>query len=109
MLIREFIVAGAVIFLLAVFSQGDGLAHAELPGRGSAWNYKVVNIWELQKLGEGQVEAGLNKLGAEGWELIGIDAGIPKPSSIAAIEKDFTKPLNFVLPSTFYFKRQAKP
>ena len=51
-------------------------ARAEQPGpkegRQAAppkWEYRVLHEQELSRLGKGDVAAGLNQLGAEGWEL----------------------------------------
>src|SRR5262249_7112042 len=36
------------------------------------WEYKTASGADLRKLGQDDMEAGLNKLGDEGWELVGI-------------------------------------
>jgi hypothetical protein len=63
------------------FSRGQDEARpaGSLFGRGSVsvrpqWEYAVHDKDALAKLGGGDVAAGLNKLGDEGWELVAVDA-----------------------------------
>jgi hypothetical protein len=37
------------------------------------WEYKVVSEADILKLGKGGLAAGLNKLGEDGWELVGFE------------------------------------
>src|SRR5262245_64063648 len=71
----------------------------------TTWEYRIVEGADLSELGGGKWEAGLNRLGAEGWELIGVDPMIPRPSSVAAKDKNSQAPLYSVKPSIFFFKR----
>jgi hypothetical protein len=59
------------------------------------WEYRVLTDDEISKLGKSKLEAGLNELGKEGWELVGI---VPK---VELNPKMGTLPS----PATFYFKR----
>jgi hypothetical protein len=37
------------------------------------WEYKVATFAEIRKLGRDDLTAGLNRLGGDGWELVGMD------------------------------------
>jgi hypothetical protein len=37
------------------------------------WEYKVMTTAEVRSLGKKDLDAGLNQLGHEGWELVGMD------------------------------------
>jgi hypothetical protein len=45
------------------------------PAKPMTWEYRVLTRESLAELGKDNLEAGLNQIGAEGWELIGIEAG----------------------------------
>ena len=62
------------------------------PGPAVKWDYSVQTKDEIAKLGGGQLRAGLNKLGEEGWELVSVE-----PRSVPPAEAGSG--------STFYFKR----
>jgi hypothetical protein len=42
---------------------------------GRKWEYKVLAESYVEKLGEGELAAGLGQLGAEGWDLVGFEKG----------------------------------
>lgn len=42
---------------------------------GRRWEYKVLTEHSVEKLGEGELAAGLGQLGEEGWELAGFEKG----------------------------------
>jgi hypothetical protein len=42
---------------------------------GKRWEYKVLPESYVEKLGEGELAAGLGHLGDEGWELVGFEKG----------------------------------
>jgi hypothetical protein len=48
-------------------------ASASEPYAGSRWEYQVHSKPEVVKLGGGSLRSGLNKLGEEGWEMIGLE------------------------------------
>jgi hypothetical protein len=54
------------------------------------WEYRVLTREQVLELGKKDMAAGLNKLGAEGWELVAIE-----PANVAA------------KPAELYFKRPA--
>jgi hypothetical protein len=39
------------------------------------WEYKILSESYIEKLGEGELAAGLGQLGEEGWELVGFEKG----------------------------------
>jgi hypothetical protein len=43
------------------------------PGAGAGWQYRVLTRDHVLDLGKKDLAAGLNKLGADGWELAAID------------------------------------
>ncbi len=43
------------------------------PGAGSRWEYRVLTRDQILDLGKKDLAAGLNQLGADGWELAAID------------------------------------
>ena len=51
----------------------DVLPYIEPPGR--KWEYKVLAESYVEKLGEGELAAGLGQLGEESWELVGFEKG----------------------------------
>jgi hypothetical protein len=54
------------------------VAPATPPGvAGPRWEYKIQAGDTLTELGQGDLAAGLNKLGEEGWELIAVPAAEP--------------------------------
>jgi hypothetical protein len=76
------------------------------------WQYKVLNAYELQGFDKSEIqsiEAGLNKLGAEGWELAAVEPGIPRPSSVVANDRDVANPVYYARPPHYYLKRRANP
>lgn len=96
---------GLVVVLVSLLV-GSGLSAQTrtLPKRTVVWRYKV-----LERGGKSYgIEAGLNKLGAEGWELVAIQPGVPKPSSVTAADADSSKPVYFVQAPLYHFKRQAQ-
>jgi hypothetical protein len=50
------------------------------PAKPTTWEYRVLTRSSLAQLGKDNLEAGLNELGAEGWELIGIETGAKSSS-----------------------------
>src|SRR5579872_6031931 len=42
---------------------------------GVRWEYRVEPAHAIVKMGDGSVQAGLNKLGADSWELAGLEQG----------------------------------
>lgn len=72
------------------------------PARPMAWEYRVLSRGSLTELGKESLEAGLNQVGAEGWELVGIDAG-PVAKSSAAHSYIFRRP------GMFKQRGEAKP
>jgi RNA polymerase sigma factor (sigma-70 family) len=78
---------------------GGGAGQSEIPPArafGPRWEYKALTRTALEDLGrkgEGdyRLTLGLNQLGAQGWELVGIDSGANSTTS----------------PSTYVFRRSA--
>lgn len=64
----------------------------EMPGRPK-WEYSVRRSTELAKEGDGDLQAALNKLGEEGWELVAV-----RPVEGGKANRD-----------TYYFKRGMSP
>jgi hypothetical protein len=50
------------------------------PAKPMTWEYRVLTRGSIDELGKDNLEAGLNALGAEGWELVSIDSSA-KPTS----------------------------
>jgi hypothetical protein len=54
------------------------------------WQYRVLSKQQLLKTGKQDLAAGLNQLGKQGWELVGIDGGYifkrRAPSGPASVE-----------------------
>lgn len=102
---------GLVVVLVSLLV-GSGLSAQTrtLPKRTVVWQYKVLDVFKVQERGGKSygIEAGLNKLGAEGWELVAIQSGVPKPSSVTAADADSSKPVYFVQAPLYHFKRQAQ-
>ena len=75
------------------------------------WEYKVIYGMQLRDYGGAKSEEeGLNKLGAEGWELVTVLPGIPHPGSVAQSEKSLNSgagrtALTLALDSYYYLKR----
>lgn len=89
-------------------AQAPGSAPADKPAKHAAWQYRVLNAYQVQDYDpqhKASPEGGLNSLGREGWELIAIVPGVPRPTSVAAADNDVSKPVHFVAPPLFYFKR----
>lgn len=62
------------------------------------WEYGVFTQADIVNKGEDDFEAGLNKLGDDGWELVSIDFGINSTPGSARGSSRSRRP-------TFYFKR----
>ena len=75
------------------------------------WEYKVLYGKQLRDYGGAESEEeGLNKLGAEGWELVTVLPGIPHPGSVAQSEKNIKTGagptgLTLALEPYYYLKR----
>jgi hypothetical protein len=103
---RLFAIVSAVAVILSPLGECFG-QNPGAPGRPS-WEYKVMDVFQLSELGGGKLESGLNKLGSDGWELVSVEPLVPRPSSVAAKDKDFDRPLYSLKPTTFFFRRQGK-
>jgi hypothetical protein len=75
---RSVIVVGLGLLALCA---GHGLAEAPAPAEkaapafsGPKWEYKALTREEITELGQKDLTAGLNKLGDEGWEMVGAPA-----------------------------------
>jgi hypothetical protein len=76
----------------------------------SIWEHKVMYGKQLHEYGGAKSEEeGLNKLGAEGWELVTVLPGIPHPGSVAQDEKNLKngagRVLTLALEQYYYLKR----
>jgi hypothetical protein len=76
-------------------AQTPALAAQGTSGAQSQWEYRVLTKDRLLELGKKDVAAALNRLGDEGWELIGIEPPSAAEPGSGATAK----------PATFYFKR----
>jgi hypothetical protein len=63
-------------------------------GGSRRWEYRLATRQQLLELGKNDVAAGLNKVGAEGWELVAVrpGAGRPEGRGDAATEYYFKRP-----------------
>ncbi len=75
---RSVVVVGLGLLALCA---GHGLAEAPAPAEkaapaftGPKWEYKALSRDEIAELGKNDITAGLNKLGDEGWEMVGAPA-----------------------------------
>lgn len=102
-----------LVLSAAVFLSGERRATGE-PGQKAkpGWTYKVMDVVEVQKYDAGSagIEAGLKKLGAEGWELVSVEPGIPSPRSVTEAERDGgkTKTMAYMRYAVYYLKRPAQ-
>src|SRR4051794_9713655 len=86
----------ALLSVSHLVSRPGPLAGQDKQSARSVWQYKVLDAISLQDYkGAKSLEEGLNKLGAEGWNLVAVEPGIPRPGSVSAHEKDATKPVTF--------------
>jgi hypothetical protein len=60
---------------------GGGGVFATEPMR-MRWEYRVLNAVELGQVVKGSTEAALNKLGADGWELVAIEPSAPSGTGV---------------------------
>jgi hypothetical protein len=67
---------------------------------GARWEYRTVTRQELLDLGKNDVNAGLNKLGDDGWELVAV-----RPGAAAGPERGPRRPGESG--TEYYFKRPA--
>jgi hypothetical protein len=47
----------------------------ETPAGSRRWEYRVLPREQIVQLGQGDITAGLNRLGEEGWQLVAIEPG----------------------------------
>src|SRR5438093_1109475 len=52
---------------------------APTPARAALWEYAVHTREEIAKMADHDLAAGLNKLGAQRWELVSVDPGVAGP------------------------------
>jgi hypothetical protein len=95
-------VAGFLLVCLLV-SRPTVVSGQDKPKARPVWEYKVLNGIQV-----GDPEEGLNKLGAEGWELVALLPGIPHPDCVAKNEKDQKTTITLAVPHFYYLKRPAK-
>jgi hypothetical protein len=96
-----FILSCAAALACAAVAPGQ---QPDQPGRGTRavarfatrWEYDVHSDDDLTKLGGGDLKSGLNKLGADGWELVAVGPGA---GSGQRLPHDLR----------YYFKRAAVP
>lgn len=79
---------GLFVLMAAFIALADRTPHANAvpsPGPGGfKWEYKVFTEVELANLSEAKtLEASLNKLGDDGWELIAIRSSNETPAALA--------------------------
>ncbi len=67
---RRWATNGLAALILAVSAAAAGE-----PVASPRWEYRVLSKQQLLKLGKQDLAAGLNQLGKQGWELVGIDGG----------------------------------
>jgi hypothetical protein len=79
-----------VCALLVLCVTGPEALPQEKPGKGKAvaarakWEYSVLTRDEVRKRGKGDLAAGLNALGEEGWEMVALGAGTTNPAGRGA-------------------------
>jgi hypothetical protein len=104
----------AVVGLLSVYLLVSGPTVVSGQDKQKArpvWEYKVLYGKQVQDYGGAKSEEeGLNKLGAEGWELVTVLPGIPHPGSVALSEKNLKAGagrthLTLALDPYYYLKR----
>lgn len=67
------VVVGALLSLYLLVSGPTVVSGQDKPKARPAWEYKVLYGKQLQGYGGAKSEEeGLNKLGADGWELVGV-------------------------------------
>jgi len=96
----------AVVGLLSVYLLVSGptvVSGQDKQKARQVWEYKVLNGLDV-----GDPNEGLNKLGAEGWELVALLPGIPHPDCVAKNEKNKQTTITLAVPPFYYFKRPAK-
>jgi hypothetical protein len=77
---RNIVVSGLGLLALCA---GHGLAEAPAPPAkaqyvgGPKWEYKVLFRQQIAELGNKDFAAGLNKLGDDGWEMVGVPSAVP--------------------------------
>jgi hypothetical protein len=84
---------------------GGGFGGGGFGGRGGGfmaltparWEYRVLSAPQVRELGKKDLEAGLNKLGDEGWELVAIDPAT-KAIKVTSAEYYFKRPKGRSLP-----------
>jgi hypothetical protein len=63
----------AVLATAASTGQVSARVQENRPGAVIRWEYRVVTKDQLLELGQKDLTAGLNKLGGQGWELVGVE------------------------------------
>lgn len=104
------VVVGALLSLYLLVSGPTVVSGQDKPKARPAWEYKVLYGKQLQGYGGAKSEEeGLNKLGADGWELVSVLPAVPHPGSVAQDEKNLRdgKPrgLTIALEPYYYLKR----
>jgi hypothetical protein len=85
---RRTSILGLIILIIAFIALADRGSEADAvpspaPG-GFKWEYKVYTEVELANLSEARtLEASLNKLGEDGWELVAIRSSNDTPAALA--------------------------
>jgi hypothetical protein len=62
-----------LLALAAVLASAAALAAGTPPGAVPRWEYRVLSREQVLKLGQKDLEAGLNRLGDQGWDLVSAD------------------------------------
>ncbi len=102
-------VAGFLLLCLLV-SRPTVVSGQDKQKARAVWEYKVLYGKQLQEYdGAKSEEEGLNKLGAEGWELVTVLPAIPYPGSLAESEKKLKTggptDMTIAIQSYYYLKR----
>jgi len=81
-------IAGALVLTMAWASRGP-VAAQERPAQPQKWEYKQVNV---PPAGVSQMEARLNQLGSDGWELCTTAAPVGRATDEFTVSFFFKRP-----------------
>ncbi len=107
-LLMTIVVAGVILAQQAGEHAPKHLAaQADQSLVATRWEYKCLDIFAVQSQDPEKynLEAGLDTLGADGWELVHVTDGHPNSASLAAAEEDRRAAVSYTLRPLFFFKR----